>query len=48
MPSGGGGGISSGGGSGSTRSHVTPMHGNITQTMHGIDRLGLGRPVNIR
>jgi TPR repeat protein len=44
-----GGGVGSGSGSvGSTRSTVTPMNGNITQTMHGADRLGLGRPVNIR
>jgi TPR repeat protein len=45
-PSSGGGGSSSGGGG--SRSNVTPQHGNITQTMHGIDRLGQGRPVNIR
>jgi hypothetical protein len=27
---------------------VTPMNGNTMQTMHGIDRIGLGRPVNVR
>jgi len=48
-PSSGGSGVSSGSGSGGARMPtVTPMNGNTMQTMHGIDRIGLGRPVNVR
>ena len=43
----GGGGTSSGSGGGG-RSIATPMNGNITRPMHGVDAIGMGRPVNIR
>ena len=43
----GGGGMSSGSGGGG-RQIATPMNGNITRTMHGVDAIGLGRPVRFR
>lgn len=44
-----GGGMSSGSGNAAPhRPLATPMNGDITRSMHGIDRMGLGRPVNIR
>ena len=45
-PTTGGGGSSPSVGGG--RQMATPMYGNITKPMHGVDAIGLGRPVNIR
>ncbi len=45
-PTAGGGGSSPSVGGG--RQIATPMHGNITKPMHGVDAIGLGRPVNFR
>ena len=45
-PTAGGGGTSSGSVGGGAI--ATPMNGNITKTMHGVDAIGMGRPVNIR
>lgn len=43
-----GGGTPSGSGAGSRTPMATPMNGNITKPMHGVDAIGLGRPVNFR
>jgi len=47
-PTPGGGTPSSSGIGGSRRPMATPMNGNITRPMNGIDAIGLGRPINIR
>jgi TPR repeat protein len=45
-PTAGGGGSS--GSVGGGRQMATPMNGNITRPMNGVDAIGLGRPVNFR
>ena len=45
-PTTGGGGSSPSVGGG--RQMATPMYGNITKPMHGVDAIGLGRPVILR